>query len=533
MTVCASGATSPREERFMGQPGKRRQISAARISRRALLKSATAGALALAAACGGEEKPTAVDTSGTDVQRGAATAQAPAAVLSNGATAASVIVVVMDTLRADHVGAYGNDWIKTPTLDALAEESIVFAHAFPECIPTIPMRRTLHTGLRTWPFREWVPDKGDIVPLLGWQRIPEDQVTFAETLQFNGYQNGFVTDTFHYFRPSKNFHRGFQQFIWVRGQEADTWRSTVDVDPKEVEAAIPPGLDGSEAYLESFQASQYLANQAWREKEEDYQAPRVFQQAMNWLEENKTAPKFFLLVDSFDPHEPWDPPEKYLDLYADPKYDGPAVTDPRYGSSDNLTEAQLQHMRDRYAAEVTMTDHWFGRFLDQARDQGMLDNTLLVVTSDHGHQLGEHGLTGKVPRGLWNELTDVPLMVRRPDGVGAGTRVDSFVQHHDIAPTILGALGVAPQVAMPGMDLLALAADRVRPREHVSCGYHDYSWSRDGRYVYITRNDGTDQQLFDMEADPAQEHNLAEEEQGALRSMQEELLADAGGPLPV
>jgi arylsulfatase A-like enzyme len=189
-------------------------------------------------------------------------------------------------------------------------------------------------------------------------------------------------------------------------------------------------------------------------------------------------------------------------------------------------------MRDRYAAEVTMVDHWLGRFLDRTRDLGMLENTLLVITSDHGHQLGEHGLTGKMPRGLWNELMDVPLIVRRPDGAGAGTRVDGFAQHHDIAPTVLGALGVTPQVAMPGIDLLALAADRVRPREHVSCGYHDYSWCRDARYVYITCNDGTDRQLFDVAADPAQEHNLAGEEQGASRSMERELLADAGGPLP-
>ena len=517
----------------MERPGKRRRLAATRISRRALLKSATAGALALAAACSGEENPPGAGTGGTDAQRGSPRLRAAAASGSAQGIAASAIVVVLDTLRADHVGAYGNDWIRTPALDALAEESIVFTHSFPESIPTIPMRRTLHTGLRTWPFREWVPDKGDIVPLLGWQRIPEEQVTIAETLQLEGYQNGFVTDTFHYFRPSKNFHRGFQQFIWVRGQEADPWRSTVNVNPKEVEAVIPPGLNSSEAYLESFQATQYLANQAWRKEEEDYQAPRVFREAMDWLEENKGVQRFFLLVDSFDPHEPWDPPQKYVDLYADPDYDGPSLIDPRYGSSDNLTRAQLQHLRDRYAAEVTMVDHWLGRFLDQARDLGMLENTLLVITSDHGHQLGEHGLTGKMPRGLWNELTDVPLIIRRPDGTSAGTRVDSFVQHHDVAPTVLGALGVAPQVAMPGMDLLELAADRVRPREHVSCGYHDYSWCRDGRYAYITRNDGIDQQLFDMEADPAQEHDLAGEERGVVESMHQKLLADAGGPLPV
>jgi hypothetical protein len=115
-----------------------------RISRRALLKSATAGALALAAACGGEKKAADVDTGGTDAQGGATTPRAAAASGAAQTIAASAIVVVMDTLRADHVGAYGNDWIKTPTLDALAKEGIVFTHAFTESLPTIPMSRTLH-----------------------------------------------------------------------------------------------------------------------------------------------------------------------------------------------------------------------------------------------------------------------------------------------------------------------------------------------------------------------------------------------------
>jgi arylsulfatase A-like enzyme len=508
-----------------------RGISMQKISRRTLLKSAAVGALGLATACGSEDSASDGRPSGTE--NGASMPQATAISSSNGAVARNAIIVVMDTLRADHVGAYGNDWIKTPTLDALAKESIVFTHAFPECLPTIPMRRTLHTGLRTWPFHEWLPDKGDIAPYRGWQRIPEQQVTLAEMLVLEGYQTGFVTDTFHYFRPSKNFHRGFHQFVWVRGQEMDPWRSTANVDPKEVDAYMPPGLNDSEAYLERVMAAQHLANQAGREKEEDYQAPRVFREAMIWLEENQKVEQFFLLVDSFDPHEPWDPPQKYVRLYADPNYDGPAVTDPRYGPSDNLTEAQLQHMRARYAAEVTMVDVWLGRFLNRARDLGMLEDTLLVVTSDHGHQLGEHGITGKVARGLWYELVDVPLLVCRPDGVGAGTRVDSFAQHQDIAPTVLSALGVAPQAAMPGAELLELAAGRTQPREHVSCDYNEYSWCRDSRYVYITRNDETDAQLFDMEADSGQEHNLAVEEPETARILHQKLLADAGGPLPV
>jgi arylsulfatase A-like enzyme len=420
-------------------------------------------------------------------------------------------------------------------MDSLAEESMVFTHAFPESLPTLPMRRSLHTGLRTWPVHDWTPDKGDAVaPLVrGWQRIPEEQVTISESLMNQGYHTAFITDTHHYFKPSKNYHRGFRQFSWVRGQESDPWRSTLNVDPQEVEALLPPGLSDAQAAISNMILTQYLANQAGRESEEDYQAPRVFREAMDWLEENRKAERFFLLLDVFDPHEPWDPPQEYVDMYADPDYDGPPVIQPVYGPSDYLTDDQLQHMRARYAAEVTMVDRWLGRFLDRARELGMLDDTLLIVTSDHGHQLGEHGIIGKVSRGLWYELVDVPLIVRRPDGVGAGTRVDSFVQHHDIAPTVLSALGIDQKAPMTGVDLLELASDRILPREHASCGANDYSWCRDGRYVYITRNDGTDIQLFDMDADPFQSHDLAAQERGTVEAMHEKLLADAGGPLPV
>ena len=156
----------------------------------------------------------------------------------------NAIIVVLDSLRADHVGCYGNDWIKTPTLDALARESITFTRAFPESLPTIPMRRALHTGRRTWPFRDWLPQRGDIVRAYGWQRIPEDQVTLPETLEREGYHTAFVTDAYHQFKPSMNFHRGFRQWRWVRGQELDLYGSRALVKKEEAQAVMPESLSG-------------------------------------------------------------------------------------------------------------------------------------------------------------------------------------------------------------------------------------------------------------------------------------------------
>ena len=444
----------------------------------------------------------------------------------------NVIIVILDSLRADHVGCYGNPWIRTPVMDALAGESILFTRAFPESLPTIPMRRTLHTGLRTWPFRDWIPQKGDWVRAYGWQRIPEDQVTLAEILERDGYHTAFITDAYHQFKPSMNFHRGFRQWRWVRGQESDLYGATATVRSEDVDAVMPPSLTGIMAQLVRGLLTRYFANQGRRRAEKDYLAPRVFREAMQWLEDNQKVDKFFLLVDSFDPHEPWDPPKKYVNLY-DRGYQGREIITPRYGPTDYLSEAELKHMRALYAGEVTMVDRWLGLFLDRARDLGMLEDTLLIVTSDHGHQIGEHGLTGKVSWGLWYELMDVPLLVRRPDGVGAGARLDAFAQHHDIAPTVLKALGIEPPAPLDGLDLLALAAGRNRLREYVISGFNNYVWYRDDRYVYIGRNDGTHPQLFDMNADPLQQHDLSSEETALVDSMHRRVLADAGGPLPV
>jgi arylsulfatase A-like enzyme len=133
----------------------------------------------------------------------------------------NVILMILDTLRKDYVGAYGNGWIKTPALDALAKESLHFTRSYPESLPTIPARRAIHTGLRTFPFQNWDPPKGQKLQIYGWQPIPGDQTTLAEILQEEGYETLLVTDNPHLFRPSYNFHRGLSAFEFIRGQGGD------------------------------------------------------------------------------------------------------------------------------------------------------------------------------------------------------------------------------------------------------------------------------------------------------------------------
>ena len=133
----------------------------------------------------------------------------------------NVVLVVFDTLRKDHLGAYGNDWIRTPNFDAFAAQAIRCNRAFPEALPTLPFRRALHTGQRTFPYIGHRDYKGDFSGAPGWGPIPEEQDTVSELLLDAGYRTALFTDCYHQFKPSKNFHRGFSEWQWIRGQETD------------------------------------------------------------------------------------------------------------------------------------------------------------------------------------------------------------------------------------------------------------------------------------------------------------------------
>jgi arylsulfatase A-like enzyme len=278
---------------------------------------------------------------------------------------------------------------------------------------------------------------------------------------------------------------------------------------------------------------QYFANTSYRETEEDWFAPQVFTRAAEMLEAVSEGPPFFLVVDNYDPHPPNDPPEEYTSLY-DEGYSGPEPYSPVQGPSDYLTERQLQRIRALYAGETTMMDRWLGRFLDKMKELNLFENTILILLSDHGLALGERGIIGKPHYALWPEVTDVPFFIRHPEGKAAGETSEYFASTHDVAPTILGFLGVEPEQPMDGQDLSVLLEDKdPDPRAHFTLGYHDYVWTRDDRYVMFGRNDRENTKLFDVHRDPEMRQDIAGEHPDvAGRMFDEYVLGDAGGSLP-
>ena len=141
----------------------------------------------------------------------------------------NIVLVIFDSLRKDCVGVYGSPpWgkVHTPHFDAFARESVVLTRVYPESLPTLPTRRAIYTGRRVYPFHKGdFRLKGDFVGAPGWGPIPEDQPTLAEMLAGAGYRTGLIADVYHMFKPSKNYWRGFDQWMFLRGQEKDPYRS--------------------------------------------------------------------------------------------------------------------------------------------------------------------------------------------------------------------------------------------------------------------------------------------------------------------
>ena len=159
------------------------------------------------------------------------------------------------------------------------------------------------------------------------------------------------------------------------------------------------------------------------------------------LENAQRRQPFAMVVDCFDPHEPWSPTQKYIDMYSDTGPDVQNIGVTRYGFAENFTPELLRRLHAIYAGEVTMTDRWLGHFMDRFYELGLDENTVIVLLSDHGYLLGERGYTGKVPSQLHPELAQVPLILVTPEDKAAGEVSQFFASTHDVGPTVLSMLG--------------------------------------------------------------------------------------------
>ncbi len=490
------------------------------LSRRDLLRAGGAGAAGLAAGAAGH----ALLDSETEQEEKAAREEPR-----------NVVVVVIDNLRADHVGAYGSRRVLTPSLDALAKEGLRFTGARPEAFPTVAARRAILTGRRSFPFRDWRANP-DLPQGPSWSTIAPNHPTFLELLGEAGYTTGYVTDN-----------------PWILSAPYDRFRGTVDIVetiPGQVPARGGPRRRISDEELRRYvlpaqrgrpvesRIREFLAVTPTDRREDDYPAARVFAEAARWLRRAPAAKPFALVVDAFTPHEPFDPPSSFVGMYGEAKVDGPEPVQPfapPIGTLDEsgITDSVLQRICDLYAAEVTFTDRWLGNFLDELGRSKLGDDTHVILLSDHGMLLGEHGYVGKKGAQAYRQVTDVPFIVRHADGTGAGRTSGYFASTHDVAPTVLSMLGLGRPGRMTGEDLSVTLEGRAPPpRPHFTASYDNAVLAGDDRYLLLADNQGFVKRLFDAESDPRQRRDVSRSQPQVTARLWDALLDDAGGTLP-
>lgn len=372
-----------------------------------------------------------------------ATACAPAR--RTGTEAPNVVLISVDTLRADHLGCYGAPAVETPAIDRLAAEGVRFQHAYSPAPLTLPAHWTIHTGIEPW--RHGVLDNGMVLR-------ERPATTLAERFSEAGYDTAAFVAAFVLNRAF-GLDRGFRHY---------------DDGP------------GSDAELDQLFHSTAPADE------------RV-SRALHWLRRPRSQP-FFLWLHLYDPHSPYEPPSAFRKLYADRPYDG----------------------------EIAFVDMQLARLLTAIESSPEGVRTLIVLLSDHGESLGEHG---ELTHGmlLYDATLQVPLIFRLPSRLPAGAARPDAVTLADVAPTVLALAGLPPGEPVDGVDLFGPTAVPARKLGAVSemprrrLGWAALAAVREGAWKFILAPRA---ELFRIADDPRETFDRLERDRAAAVPLERE-----------
>jgi arylsulfatase A-like enzyme len=378
-----------------------------------------------------------------------------APVLSVSRKAPLAIVYLVDTLRADHTGVYGYSRNTTPELDAFARDAVVFEAAIVHASWTKPSVASILTSR--------LPGQHRAVQLR--DALDPSQVTVAGRLDARGFATGAAIANSVIYGEESAFDRGFDVFAGLHGDD-DTRSKLVGADV-------------------------------------------VVDSALAFLRSRRGMPSF-LYVHTMDPHVPYAPPAPFDRLFEPYPTEAHPARDPRTDFKEPLDR---ERMIAQYDGDIAFGDREFGRFLRELRALGRYQDALVVFLADHGEEFLDHGrwLHG---RSLFDELVRIPLLVKFPDGRGAGTRVARQVQGIDVAPTVLEALGVPLAADLAGRPLQRALESREAPRpalaeiSHRGFVAHGVR-SEDEKYVRRFSPDD-DELLFDLRRDPGEQASVAD-----------------------
>ena len=376
----------------------------------------------------------------------------------------NLLVITLDTTRADYLGCYGRETARTPNLDRLAGQGCLFETCFTAVPLTTPSHSTIFTG--TYPLVHGVRDNGLFV-------LPEEATTLAEILRARGYATGAAVGSF----PVT------QQFGLAQGFDYFNDHITVTDEDFRGRRKVP----SQGVFFDERPA-------AW-----------VNDAIMPWLDDHAQRP-FFAWIHYWDAHQPHHPPAPFDQIFN----------------------------HDLYQGEIAYVDQSLGAILKELEQAGVDDRTVIVVVGDHGEGLGEH-LEDTHSMLAYNATLHVPLIVRVP-GLNPGVRIRQTVGTVDIVPTVLDLLGLDIPAAAQGRSLAPMIrrgegasgpktqpqyyAETLSPR--LSHGWGELRALFDGRFKYIH---GPRIELFDLEADPKELHNLASEQPQERERMKSELVS--------
>jgi len=420
----------------------------------------------------------------------------------------NVVLIMADRLRADALKSYDDalpNSAHTPSLDALADDSLRFRYFVPDGLPAIPARRALMTGMRSYPFRDWTATPG-VPPIPGWHKIYDFQPLMPELVRASGVETVWVTDNPLLSGPRFDFVRRTQTLPRSAGHTS-TERS----------------------YFQPLRKAP-----ARREP-----TTAVLEEGRKLLSELKRRQPFFLALDAFDPVDAFELPRQYV-LGDGPVNELSALL-PAYRSYQQTVHVKhagahlADDVRERYAREVRQVDDAVGRFLHQLDAAGLGHNTVVIFLSEGGIGLGEQGVFGH-PAGMWHRRAyQAPLLLRDPRRRWAGAKSSWFAATHDVPTTILSYLDVVAPGKMAGEDLTTLLDDDDLPgRLYFTTGVDTHVVAGDREWLLLGRTDEDHWRLYHLD-DTDKPDDIEDKTVTAptvLQSLREFAIWAAGGTLP-
>ncbi|HZT07154.1 MAG TPA: sulfatase [Chloroflexota bacterium] len=423
-------------------------------------------------------------------------------------TEPNVLLITVDALRADHLGFCGNDEMRTPWLDMLASYSVVSCTTYTEQPQTNPALASLMTS--TYPAVNGV--RRHMV-----DRLSDSFDTLAKELKRHGFTTAAVLPWTSLEPAFSGFQQGFE-----------TYEAFVLNEPEAMKNPATAALAGvyrrvTEQVALGGAVESVLGMRQGTEAEIDGRADLSASATISWLKSHGDE-HFFLWVHFFDPHYPWTAPEPWDQLYDGGRdYDGPYdggmgfVYEMRAGVF-NPTPRDVEFLRAMYASEVSYTDHYIGQVLGYMGRQGMLDNTIVVVTADHGESLGERG-TSWTDGMYWLHGDDVytpgiqvPLVIYDPRSTRGHQVLTAPIQHIDIMPTILDLLDLPRPAQAQGRSIVPLmrGAEDGSDRVAITVLGDDSQVAinaADGWKLIVNRETG-ERELYNIDTDPKEARNL-------------------------